>query len=123
MKKFDTGPSEGELATRLSDATAALAELGLKRYLDQRSKNERSTGGEILFRDDRQSAIYHRIARQIDTLTNVLGKPANGDKWLTVHGTDRGDELGEMARAVPVFKENMIKADRLQVEESRKSDG
>ena len=32
LKKFDTGPSEGELATRLSDATAALAELGLKRY-------------------------------------------------------------------------------------------
>ena len=32
LKKFDTGSSEGELATRLSDATAALAELGLKRY-------------------------------------------------------------------------------------------
>ena len=32
LKQFDTGPSEGELATRLSDATAALAELGLKRH-------------------------------------------------------------------------------------------
>ena len=32
LKKFDTGPSRGELASRLSDATAALAELGLKRY-------------------------------------------------------------------------------------------
>ena len=31
-KKFDTGPSRGELASRLSDATAALAELGLKRF-------------------------------------------------------------------------------------------
>ena len=79
--------------------------------LDQRSKNERSTGGEILFRDDRQSAKYHRIAGQLVTLTNDLGKPANDDKWLNVHGTDLGDELGEMARAVPVFKENMIKAD------------
>ena len=28
LKKFDTGPSEGESATRLSDATAALADLG-----------------------------------------------------------------------------------------------
>ena len=28
LKKFDTGPSEGEMATRLSDATAALADLG-----------------------------------------------------------------------------------------------
>lgn len=32
LKKFDTRPSEGELATRLSDATAALAELGLKQH-------------------------------------------------------------------------------------------
>ena len=32
FKKFDTRPSEGELATRLSDATAALAELGLKQH-------------------------------------------------------------------------------------------
>ncbi len=32
LKKLDTGPSRGELASRLSDATAALAELGLKRY-------------------------------------------------------------------------------------------
>ena len=47
----------------------------------------------------------------------------NGDKWLTVYGSDRGDELGEMARAVPVLKENMIKADQLQLEECRKSDG
>lgn len=32
LKKFDTGPSRGELASRLSDAAAALAELGLKRF-------------------------------------------------------------------------------------------
>ena len=32
LKKFDTGPSRGELASRLSDATAALAKLGLKRF-------------------------------------------------------------------------------------------
>ena len=56
-------------------------------------------------------------------MTNDPGKPANGDKGLTVHGTDRGDKLGEMARAVLVFKENMIKADQLKVEESRESDG
>ena len=31
LKEFDAGPSEGELATRLSDVTAALAELESKR--------------------------------------------------------------------------------------------
>ena len=56
-------------------------------------------------------------------MINDLGKLANGDKGLTVHGTDRGDEIGAIARAVLVFKENMIEAYQLKVEESRKSDG
>ena len=63
--------------------------------------------------------VSRSITRPIDTLTHDMGKLANGDKGITVQGTDRGDELGEMARAVLVFKENMIKADQLQAEEEQ----
>ena len=49
----------------------------------------------------------------IKTLTDVMSKLANGDKTVDIPGSERGDELGGMAKAVLVFKENMIKNDEL----------
>ncbi|MCW9035926.1 MAG: cache domain-containing protein [Rhodospirillales bacterium] len=42
---------------------------------------------------------------------------ANGDTSAKIAGNDRKDEIGAMARAVEVFRENMIKANRLAEEQ------
>ncbi len=53
--------------------------------------------------------IAHPIVGMSDTM-RVL---ANGDKSVEIPSTDRRDELGGMARAVQVFRDNMIRADEL----------
>ena len=41
---------------------------------------------------------------------------AKGELDTEVHGTSRRDEIGEMARAVQVFKDNAIEMRRLEAE-------
>ena len=53
------------------------------------------------------------IRRPIAALTGVMTTLAGGDSSVAVPGTTRGDELGDMSRAVEVFKDNLIKAAEL----------
>ncbi len=46
------------------------------------------------------------ITRPIARLTGVMRQLAAGDYTVAIDGTDRRDEIGEMARAVEVFREN-----------------
>ncbi|WP_282609079.1 methyl-accepting chemotaxis protein [Pelagibius sp. Alg239-R121] len=57
------------------------------------------------------------IAGPIGRMTAAMGRLAEGDKSTEIPGTERGDEVGEMAAAVQVFKDNMIKADSLAAEQ------
>src|SRR3546814_20858335 len=57
------------------------------------------------------------ITRPIMALTGTMGSLASGDHAIEIPGTERGDELGLMAKAVLVFKENMIKAKELAARE------
>jgi len=41
---------------------------------------------------------------------------ARGDLTVSVAGTDRGDEVGEMAAALQVFKDNAVEMERLKAE-------
>lgn len=61
--------------------------------------------------------ISRSITHPIAALTNDMAELAGGNKSLEIHGTSRGDELGKMAAAVLVFKENMIKNDEMQAEQ------
>ncbi|MBB4303664.1 methyl-accepting chemotaxis protein [Rhodobium orientis] len=58
------------------------------------------------------------IARPIRAMTSAMGRLANGDKELDIPGLDRKDEVGSMAGAVEVFRENMIKADEMAAREA-----
>jgi methyl-accepting chemotaxis protein len=53
------------------------------------------------------------IRNPIGALTTVMKTLAAGDSTVIIPGTKRGDELGDMSRAVEVFKENMAKAAEL----------
>lgn len=48
------------------------------------------------------------ISEPLDTLRNAMQAVAGGDLRTAVPGTDRGDELGVMARTVAVFRENAM---------------
>lgn len=58
------------------------------------------------------------IATPIQVITATMGKLATGDTSVIVAGVERTDEIGQMAGAVQVFKDNMIEADRLRSEQA-----
>jgi len=58
------------------------------------------------------------ITGPITGMTAAMTRLAGGDRQATIPGVGRIDEIGDMAGAVQVFKENMIKADRLSAEQA-----
>ncbi len=58
--------------------------------------------------------ISRGITRPVGVMTEVMHRLADRDMTVEVPSTRQKDEVGEMARAVLVFKENMIKAAELQ---------
>ncbi|MDD5587119.1 MAG: methyl-accepting chemotaxis protein [Alphaproteobacteria bacterium] len=61
--------------------------------------------------------IGRGISRPIVQMCAAMRKLAGGDKNVAIPGAGRGDEIGDMANAVQVFKENMIEAERLRAEQ------
>jgi methyl-accepting chemotaxis protein len=58
------------------------------------------------------------IVPPIAAMTGVMGRLADGDHGVEVPATERHDEIGLMAKAVLVFKENMIKAKEFAAREA-----
>ncbi|WP_096704248.1 methyl-accepting chemotaxis protein [Magnetospirillum sp. 15-1] len=62
------------------------------------------------------SLIAGSIVKPVQAMTDTMSKLATGDKAVEIPATANRDEIGEMARAVQVFKESMIQAERLEAE-------
>ncbi|QQP88429.1 HAMP domain-containing protein [Skermanella sp. TT6] len=62
--------------------------------------------------------IARSIVVPVKTMTATMTLLASGDRSVEVTGLGFEDEIGEMARAVQVFKENAIRVERLQAEQS-----
>ena len=60
--------------------------------------------------------LARSITRPIVNMVHVLQKLAAHDTTAEITGTTRRDEIGEMAKAAQVFKDNMFDADRLRAE-------
>ncbi len=60
--------------------------------------------------------VVARVANPIQRITGVMQKLANGDVNNDVPFLDRGDEIGAMAAAVEVFRENAVQRMRLENE-------
>jgi len=56
------------------------------------------------------------ISRPVNALTGAMRRLADGDLDVAVPALDRNDEVGHMARAVAVFRENARERERLRVE-------
>lgn len=57
-------------------------------------------------------AINRLIARPLLGLAEVMRRLAQRDLTVTVGGTEQGNEVGAMARAVEIFKSSLIELDR-----------
>jgi signal transduction histidine kinase/HAMP domain-containing protein len=59
------------------------------------------------------SVIGSSIVRPLGGMTKIMERLAAGDHEIEIADTDRRDEIGDMAKAVQIFKEGLIKADHL----------
>lgn len=59
--------------------------------------------------------IARDIARPLNKMTRSMSSLASGALDTEIEGTHRGDEIGHMAEAVQVFKDNMIKNEELHI--------
>jgi len=63
--------------------------------------------------------IVRGITGPLTKITDAMGRLAGGDKTVEISGTENRDEIGAMARAVVIFKENIIRADELAAKEAQ----
>jgi methyl-accepting chemotaxis protein len=61
--------------------------------------------------------IGNGIATPVVGMTGAMQRLAGGDKSAEIPGAERKDEIGDMAAAVQIFRDNMIKADQLAEEQ------
>jgi methyl-accepting chemotaxis protein len=57
--------------------------------------------------------VFATVSKPISGLTDVMARLARRELTVPVTGTERLDEIGEMARAVQFFKDGLIEADRM----------
>ncbi|SNZ21238.1 methyl-accepting chemotaxis protein [Cohaesibacter gelatinilyticus] len=60
--------------------------------------------------------ILKTIIRPLNSMTSIMSKLANGNDEVDVPAQNRLDELGKMAKAVQIFKENAIRNHKLEAE-------
>jgi methyl-accepting chemotaxis protein len=61
--------------------------------------------------------IGRRFSKPISDTTEVISKLADGDHTVEVVGKERSDEIGKMAQAVEIFKQNAIRNQDLEAEQ------
>lgn len=65
------------------------------------------------------TVIVGGIVGPVRALTEEMTRLADGDTSMVPAGLDRTDEVGDMARAVEVFRDHMIRAEELAEEQRR----
>ena len=60
---------------------------------------------------------WRRIARPIDVISAAMRRVAHGDPSADVPFRDREDEVGNLAKALMVFKDNAIAKERMEAEQ------
>ena len=61
--------------------------------------------------------IGRSISNALSSMVSAMTRLAGGDFKIAIPGLGRKDEIGEMADAVEVFKNNMVEAERLRAEQ------
>lgn len=67
------------------------------------------------------AGIVKSVVQPIVRMTDVMSRLARGDLAIAVPGVERGDEVGAMARAVQVFRDNALRVDTMESERNVKA--
>jgi methyl-accepting chemotaxis protein len=62
--------------------------------------------------------IGRSIVGPVSRMTEAMGKLAEGDHSVEIPARDAQDEIGAMAKAVDIFKQNMIEAERMEAQQT-----
>jgi len=62
-------------------------------------------------------AVNLSLTRPMVQMTDAMGRLANGNLTIEILNVDRRDEIGEVAKAVQVFKDNAIRVQQLEAEQ------
>jgi methyl-accepting chemotaxis protein len=118
----------GKVAGALADHAAAIKTSGIaeqKKIGEQTEKLIASTRTQILIVASGALAVGillawllgRFISRPIVQMSGVMREIAGGNLRIDVTGAERGDEIGEMAKTVEVFKSNALEVLRLKQEQ------
>ncbi len=118
------GAEAGERASAFVELMAG-RELQLGEAVDAKSEQNLmimlgAAGATVLLGILAAVLIGGGLARNLRRLSAAMGRLAERDLGVEVVGTERGDEVGAMARAMQVFKDNALEMDRLR--EQREAD-
>lgn len=60
--------------------------------------------------------LYFRIAQRLSRTNEAMAALANGDTAITINDMKSGDEIGDMARSLVVFRDNALRVAALEAE-------
>ncbi|MBI3452315.1 MAG: DUF3365 domain-containing protein, partial [Rhodospirillales bacterium] len=67
-------------------------------------------------------SVARSVSNPLNAITNVMRGIAGGNRALAVPSIGRQDEIGAIAGAVQVFKDNALEMDRLKIEQEKNKD-
>jgi len=102
---------------------AILAEIDLEEFekpVIEMRNNLVLTGFVLLLLTGAVGILFARnIVKSITSMTSTMSVLAKGDTDVDIPSLDKTDEIGEMAKAVEFFKNEMLERQRLRVESER----
>ena len=104
------------LSVLASQEAAKLAEAAQRSSLHTLLINAVLLAFSVLLASGALWMVFNRIVRSIGEMTGAMSEIAEGDTSVSVPCTSRRDEMGSMARALLVFKENAEKVRAMQAE-------
>ncbi len=63
--------------------------------------------------------LFRRVIRPVADVTGVMGQLAKGDLNAMAAGADRKDEIGDMVRALEVFRANLRETEKMREEQAK----
>jgi hypothetical protein len=62
--------------------------------------------------------LFRRVIRPVAGVTGVMTRLASGDLHAKAEGADRRDEIGDMVRALEVFRGNLVETERMRIQQA-----
>jgi methyl-accepting chemotaxis protein len=116
--KFEKISADGDAAQKTLDIDLAATRTNAEQTISSTMSLQALLAGIAIVLGCALAFLIGRsIARPISAMTSAMNRLAGGDKSIAIPAHQNKDEIGEMAKAVDVFKQNMIKADSLTAEQ------